>query len=232
MSGCGTIAIMASETQPPRRKDAQANRQRLLQAASDLFAERGLRVTLHDIARRAGVGVGTAYRHFDNKQQVIDALFDQRLDTVAKLLREALDDPDPWHGFTTYLDAILNVQQHDRGLTEIINNPELGEDRVNAARETITPLLQQLVDRAKLHGTLRPEFDVSDIVFLQYALDALIERTRRIEPALYRRYLTMFLEGARTDHGPLDHLPVGPLGTARTQEAMTDTRRQPAPTRA
>jgi hypothetical protein len=58
---------------------------------------------------------------------------------VAKLLKEALDDPDPWHGFTSYLDAILNVQQHDRGLTEIINNPELGEDRVNAARETITP---------------------------------------------------------------------------------------------
>lgn len=221
---------MADQTTPrPMRKDAELNRQRLLDAASELFAQRGLKVTLHDIARRAGVGVGTAYRHFDNKQQVIDAVFDQRLDTVATLLREALDDPDPWNGFTTYVEKILDVQQRDRGLTEIINNPELGQERISAAQETITPLLEALVQRAKQQGTLRPEFDVSDLVLLQYALDALIERTGDIEPTLWRRYLTMFMEGVRTDHGPLDQLPVGPLDSPRTEAAMTPARRGRSP---
>ena len=64
------------------RKDAAENRERLLAAASELFAERGLDVTLNDIAHRAGVGVGTAYRRFTNKEEVIDALFEQRLQQV------------------------------------------------------------------------------------------------------------------------------------------------------
>src|SRR4051794_3166661 len=101
---------MAEVTARPLRKDAALNRDRLLAAASELFAERGLDVTLNDIAHRAGVGVGTAYRRFANKEEVIEALFEERLQQVADLAHQALDDLDPWHGLVTFLSESLHMQ--------------------------------------------------------------------------------------------------------------------------
>ncbi len=204
----------------PLRRDAERNRDRLLAAASDVFAERGLDATMHDIAAHAGLGVGTAYRRFANKQEVAEALFEQRLDRVAALAEAALRDSDAWHGFTTYLEQVLQLQQADRGLTEIINNPHLGQDRADEARNRITPLLDAIVERAQDQGRLRPDFDTSDIVFLQYALGALMDRTRQTEPALYQRYLTMLLDGVRADRGPITNLPVSPLSADATQATM------------
>src|ERR1700733_488733 len=86
------------------RKDAAINRDRLLAAASELFAEHGLDVTLNDIAHHAGVGVGTAYRRFANKEEVIDALFELRLQEVAAVANESLDDPDAWRGLASFLE--------------------------------------------------------------------------------------------------------------------------------
>src|SRR4051794_10579438 len=121
------------------RKDAERNRERLLTAASAVFAQRGLDVTMHDIAAHAGVGVGTAYRRFANKQEVIDALFEQRLEKVATLADEALEDPDAWRGLCTYLERLLRLQSEDRGLTGIVNNPGLGQERADEARDRIAP---------------------------------------------------------------------------------------------
>ena len=204
----------------PLRRDAEHNRERLLAAASAVFAEKGLDATMHDIAAHAGLGVGTAYRRFANKQEIIEALFDQRLDRVGALAHEALQDPDAWRGFTMYLEHVLQLQREDRGLTDIINNPHLGDDRAGEARDRITPLLDTIVQRAKDQGTLRRDFATTDIVFIQYALGSLIDRTRQIEPALYRRYLTMLLDGIRTDRGPMTRLPVGALGADATQATM------------
>src|SRR5919107_2372531 len=104
------------------RKDAALNRERLLAAAAELFAEHGLAVTLNDIAHHAGVGVGTAYRRFANKEEVIDALFEQRLQAVAEVAQEALADPDAWNGLVSFLQRSLKMQFGDRGLTEIMND--------------------------------------------------------------------------------------------------------------
>src|ERR1700712_2178821 len=89
------------------RKDAAVNRERLLTAASELFAERGLNVTLNDIAHHAGVGVGSAYRRFPNKEAVIDALFEKQLDDLASLAEQALQDADAWHGLVSFLERSL-----------------------------------------------------------------------------------------------------------------------------
>src|SRR4029450_851776 len=103
-------------TDRPLRRDAEINRQRLLTSASELFAQRGLDVTLNDIAHHAGVGVGTAYRRFANKGEVMAALFAARLNEVAALAAEAVDDPDAWRGLTTLLERSLRMQLEDRGL--------------------------------------------------------------------------------------------------------------------
>src|SRR4051812_1236031 len=111
----------------PMRRDAAANRERLLAAAGELFAERGLNVTLNDIAHHAGVGVGTAYRRFANKEEVIDALFEQRLRDLAAVAEDALQDPDAWHALVSFLERSLDMQFGDRGLNQIMNTPTLGD---------------------------------------------------------------------------------------------------------
>src|SRR5438045_1329294 len=102
----------------PLRADAERNRQRILDAARELFADQGLNVTLNDIAHHAGVGVGTAYRRFANKEEVIDALFEEELQKVAGVANEALAEPDAWSGLVTFLERSLHMQFGDRGLNE------------------------------------------------------------------------------------------------------------------
>jgi AcrR family transcriptional regulator len=211
---------MTRMTSRSLRKDAELNRQRLLAAAADLFAERGLHVTLNDIAHRAGVGVGTAYRRFANKEQVIDALFEQRLDEVAVLADEALADPDAWRGFTTFLERSLQMQAENRGLTEILNKPQLGRHRVTESRDRIAPLVSAIVNRAKEQGALRSDFASTDAIFIQVALAAVMAGTRGISPGLYRRYLTMFFDGIRAHRASLSELPVEALSVDQTHLVM------------
>ena len=108
---------MTDATAKPLRRDAEANRQRLLDAAgSQLFAEHGLAVTLNDIAHHAGIGVGTAYRRFPNKEALIDVLFERRIQAVEAVAREALaDDGDAWQGLVLYLKRTLQMQSRRSG---------------------------------------------------------------------------------------------------------------------
>ena len=80
----------------PLRRDAERNRQRILEAAAEVFTERGFAATLDDVARHAGVGVGTVYRRFPDKAALADALFDERIDALVTLAEQARDEPDAW----------------------------------------------------------------------------------------------------------------------------------------
>jgi AcrR family transcriptional regulator len=211
----------------PLRRDAEANRHRLLQAAAELFAERGLQVTLNDIARHAGVGVGTAYRRFANKEEVIDALFEQRLEEVAAIGERALAEPDPWQGLVTYLEQILQLQLRDRGLTGIINHPSLGQHRLAEAGERIGPVLDLLIEHADQAGCLRDGLAGTDIVFLQLALDAVMDATRSVTPELYRRYLAIFLDGIRARAGDPGPLPLPAPTAEQTQQILSPSRPHP-----
>lgn len=216
---------MAGTDTPSLRKDAALNRERLLAAASELFAERGLDVTLNDIAHHAGVGVGTAYRRFANKAEVIDALFEDQLQEIARLAIEALAKEDAWESFVTFFEQTLELLFGDRGLTQLMSNPQLGRDRLKDARDRNAALVAEVVDRARRQGALRPDFDQTDAVFVQLALTAVMDSTREIAPQLYRRYLTMFLDGIRADQRPLTPLPVPALTTHETHTVMTRKRR-------
>ena len=210
---------------PSLRKDAALNRERLIAAAAELFAQHGLNVTLNDIAHHAGVGVGTAYRRFPNKEAVIDALFEQRMKQVADVARQALDDPDAWNGLMTFLERALDMQHGDRGLNQIMNNPLLGDARVADVRDQIAPIITALVAKAKQQGVVRSDLDQTDLIFIQLALSAIMDKTRAISPELYRRYLTFFLDGIRPRPEAPPPLPVRPLTADETHLAMTQQRR-------
>ncbi len=218
-------AGMAATSSKGLRRDAAVNRERLLAAASELFAEHGLNVTLNDIAHHAGVGVGTAYRRFANKEEVIDGLFEQRMVEVAAVAQEALDDPDAWNGLLTFLERALHMRHGDRGLNEIMNNPVLGDARASEARDRIAPIITKLVAKAKKQGVVRKDLDQTDLIFMQLALSAIIDATREVQPDLYRRYLTFFLDGIRAQPSGFTALPVPPLTANQTHVVMTRPRR-------
>lgn len=208
----------------PLRQDAARNRQRLLDAAAELFASRGLGVTLNDIAHHAGVGVGTAYRRFANKQELVEALFDERLQVYTQIAREALDDEDAWHGLVAFLQRSLRLHAEDRGLAELLMNDEyVNHEQTNTMRHEIAPLVNHIVDRAKRQGTLRADIEGTDVVFLQIGLNAIIDKTRQDYPDLYLRYLNLMLDGLRAERPNVTDLSVPPLTVDQTHELTTSS---------
>src|SRR4051794_12004778 len=191
---------MPEDDDRPLRKDAELNR--LLDAAGELFAQHGLEVTLNDIAHHAGVGVGTAYRRFANKEEVIDAYFEDKLNQVAQLATEALEDPDAWQGLVTYIERSSAMQVEDRGLMQIFRNPSHGRERVAQASARIAPLIIAIAARGREQAPPRADFSGPALPMIQLALTTLMDVPRAIEPELYRRYLTMILDGMRADRGP------------------------------
>ncbi|WCB96442.1 hypothetical protein DSM104299_05201 [Baekduia alba] len=183
----------------PLRKDAERNRQRILAAAGELFAEVGLGATLDAVAERAGVGVGTVYRRFPDKETLIDALFEERIDAVVAIARECGEMADSWAALTCFFDQAVSLHGHDRALKEIVFSNAHGQQRVASARDRIKPLVGGLVARAKADGQLRPDFDVTDTPVIQLMLTAVIEYAGDLAPDVWRRYLALILDGLRAD---------------------------------
>src|SRR3954454_18701814 len=112
------------------RADAERNRRRILDAAAELFAEKGLSVGLDEIAHHAGVGVGTAYRRFASKDELSDALFEQELAEIIEIADEAAAHEDPWEGLVFWMTRIIEKQVADRGLKAVMTSTSRGKKRV------------------------------------------------------------------------------------------------------
>ncbi|MEV5003949.1 TetR/AcrR family transcriptional regulator [Nocardioides sp. LML1-1-1.1] len=210
-----------TDTSAPLRKDAARNRQRLLDAATELFATQGLGVTLNDIAHHAGVGVGTAYRRFANKEELIEALFEERFREVADAAQRALADPDAWTAFVTFFERYLQMQLQDRGLTELVTNAPVRHEKVNRMRTEIAPMITEIVERAKRDGHLRTDIEATDIIFMTIGLTAVMDRTRQVAPDYYLRLFDVYLDGFRAEPSKRTALRVPPLTVDQTHEVTT-----------
>src|SRR3954470_22420988 len=149
-------------TARPLRKDAERNRLRILEAAGTVFAERGLGVTLDDIARAAGVGVGTVYRRFPDKGSLIDALFAQRMESMCDIADEALEIPDAWEALVFYFEKASQLQARDRGLKELLSCSTHGGAPVVAAKARLRASVTAIFDRAKAARVLREDVEPYD----------------------------------------------------------------------
>src|ERR1700733_6046688 len=136
----------------PRRKDAERNRRRLLAAAREVFRDRGVAATLNDVAHHAGLGVGTVYRHFANKEELIDALFDDMVETIDGYVGEATEQPDAWLGLITALEKTCEVQAFDRGLREVMLGTGRGPERQQQMRQRVEPPVDARAVRAQQQG--------------------------------------------------------------------------------
>lgn len=204
---------------PRERKDVVRNRAKLLAAADDAFAELGLEATLRDVAERAGVGVGTAYRHFATREDLVRAVFSERLDVWTQQAQQAAADPDGWSGLVRFLEDSLLLRRQNRGLREIMG-AGVGSALADESRDRIAPLVRDIVVKAQRQGTLRADFDATDATFIQIALSPIMTASHDSAPDLYRRYLAVILDGMRAQPGPPSPLPEPPLTTEQTHESL------------
>ncbi|MBD0673520.1 TetR/AcrR family transcriptional regulator [Streptomyces sp. CBMA156] len=187
---------------PGQRADARNNRARLLRAAREAYTLNGTDVPSSAIARRAGVGAATLYRHFPTRDSLIAAAFSEQLGQCVAALDEALQDDDPWRGLRTVLTKVCLMQAQDRGfsaafLSRFPDAPDVRRERARAEAS-----LALLVQRAKDTGQLRSDFDVSDVTLLLLANDGVLRDSPAASMAASSRLLAYFLQSCPPTDGP------------------------------
>jgi AcrR family transcriptional regulator len=208
---------MAGRTRTPRR-DAVANREKLLTAATEVFAERGLTAPLEEIARRGGVSIGTLYNHFPTREALFDAIYPAKLAGLETAGQDALADPDPWAGFRDYLVRVFELQAADRGLNEAMTLRYPAAAAMAEACDRGFAGVQEIIDRAQRAGVLRTDFTLPDLACLIWATSRVITATADGAPRAWRRYLDLQLDGLRAEAAHPSEVP--PMTPEQVAAAM------------
>jgi AcrR family transcriptional regulator len=227
MTSRGAVGDCRAER--PLRRDAERNRQRILRAAAEVFTQRGLDATLDDVARQAGVGVGTVYRRFPDKETLVGELFQDRIDAMVAVAEEAYIATDPWQGLVSFLEYAVASMAGDLGLRQLMMFATYGRDRVAYARERMRPVVARLVERAQAEGTLRPDFSPTDVPLITFLLAAAAEYAGPVQPDIWRRYLGLIIDGMRASGAGRPELPVAALTPREIERSMrAHSERSPA----
>ena len=165
-------------------------------AAADLFAERGVDVPLDEIARRAGVSIGTLYNHFPNRGALLDAVLPDWVAEVDRLAEAALADPDPWRGFAGFMDGLFVIQARNRSMNDAIARTPAGPVNVGAECGRAGGVLGSVVNRAREAGVLRQDFDAGDLATMIAAMSKVIALSNG-DDVVWRRHLGFVLDGLR-----------------------------------
>ena len=223
------------QTRPrPLRRDAERNRLAILAAARTVFARHGLEASLDEVAREAGLGVGTVYRRFPNREALVDALFADVVDEITRIVDRCVAEPRAWDGLRHFMGTMLELQARDKGLRDIMVTRHAPTPDEDVLRDRIRPGLDVLVERAQQQGDMRTDLTPTDIGVLQIAALGAAEFTAGVAPDLWRRYLAIMLEGVRARPGqPAEPLSRPPLDDRQLDECMIGWKygsRSPAPT--
>jgi AcrR family transcriptional regulator len=215
---------MTESTDPansrPLRADAERNRQRILRAAAEVFTTRGLQASLDDVARHAGVGVGTVYRRFPDKEALAEALFEERICELVELAEQGMANPDSWDGLVTFMREAGALLSTDRGLREILMFASYGKDRVDRGRARMQPAVTALVERAQREGKLRADLAPTDFPFIELMLSAAAEYAADVKPGIWLRYFTLMVDGMRPARDSVTPFPVAALEPVQMMQVM------------
>lgn len=187
-------------------------------AAAEVFAERGLDVSLDDIAHHAELGVGTVYRRFPTKQLLVEALFEEHLGTLAAVVERAASAEDPWNGFVSALTEVCTLQAHNRGMREALLSSAYGSGCAATARERLTPVIETALRRAQEAGCLRTDVGRVDMVMIEFMIGGIAQYTKHV-PNAWRRYLEIVIDGLRA-RPDLPSLEVPAVSEDEMDEAM------------
>lgn len=207
------------------RADAERNRRKILDAAAELFATRGIDITLDDVARHAEVGVGTVYRRFTCKQELVDGVFQQHMDDLADSASAALECVDPWEGLADFVALTCEKMALNRGMADVFFTGDEGREQVACARERVTPVVDALIARARDAGALRPDVTVNDLFAVSRMVESVIDFVRPVAPEAWRRYLALVLDGLRAEGAERTPLPAPSLTDDQVEQAKASCRR-------
>jgi AcrR family transcriptional regulator len=194
------------------RSDARDNRARILDAARAVFGEEGLSAPMREVARHAGVGPATLYRHFPTKQALITETFAEQRRACHAAVRDALADADPWHGFQSLIERICELHAHSRGFADAFMTAFPEAMDFAADRERTLRAVGELARRAQQAGRLRPGFVVDDLVLMLTAHRGLQDTPRAARVTASRRFAAYVIEAFRAapETGAPTPLPPAP----------------------
>ena len=195
-----TAAKSSAAARAPRA-DAVRNRTAVIEAARKVMAKQGLEAQMDEIARAAEVGVGTVYRHFPNKADLIVALADYRFQRLAEFARDALAEDDPGPAFERFLFRAGELQASDQALSDVMRGyedvmPEAAE------RAGLLELTREVLTRAQAAGAIRPDVVAEDVPMVMCGIGTTTNHPAPfIGPGAWRRFLAIVLDGMRTGDG-------------------------------
>lgn len=197
----------SDDQRTPMRSDARRNRETLIAAARAIYAEYGVDASLDEIARRAGVGNATLYRHFADRATLIEAAFHDSLIPILHAAEEAREQADAWPALTAYLDRVFALLSADRGAGDLMTTAVTGVPTLDALRDGNHRTLAALLSRGQEQLTIRADLTVEDLLFLLAALGRAVPAA----PDCWRRYLALLLDGLRPAAAhPLPEPPFAP----------------------
>lgn len=201
-----TAVAAARPAERPQRADARRNRRRVLEAAKECFAEVGVDAQIDDVARRAGVGVGTVYRHFPTKEALVQAIAADKFEEVAAMTAEALAKPDAWAAFREMTWSVARAKATDRALAELISEHPQVFAGCAAQRPEVMAQMHELVGRAQASGDMRPDLAAEDVPMIMCGIAGVVAHERHVPGAMWERYVSLLLDGLRARPGA-DPLP-------------------------
>ncbi|MEU3986546.1 helix-turn-helix domain-containing protein [Streptomyces sp. NPDC026672] len=195
-------------SQKPLRADAARNRERILDAARELFEQRGLDAPLDEVATRAGVGAATLYRRFPSRESLVEAVLLEKMELWLTATEAALENEDPWGAFCGLMDWLCATMAADRGFSDLISIRLPLSDKATHLRERGEQATALLIRRAQDAGRLRTDFVMEDVLLFLTANAGVMQVTQADAPHAWRRLLAYLLEGCRSDRtGPLPAAP-------------------------
>lgn len=204
------------------RADAARNRQAIIAAASELYGQRGLDTPFDEIARHAGVGNATLYRHFPSRCTLLAAVFTDTLARVVTAAEQALAIADPWDAFATHFRFLCNLQATNRGLADLLTTAVTGAPQIERLRERAYRDFVRLTERAQAAGALRADMTPEDVALLLMANAGLIHRTADIAVTASARFVDLTLDGLRTAAAIAGSTRTPPLRPAVMRRAMRE----------
>ena len=191
--------LVTATTDRPLRADAERNRRRILDAAREVFAAHGAEAGVDEIARTAGVGVGTLYRRFPTKEELLGAVVRDRIDALIEHVERVIVADDPWDAFAAAMEVVAERVGRDRAVYDLLQaqprlRSELGEER-----KRLRAVLGAVLARAQAAGVVRDDVVAADLPSLAAVAVRLPAWRLERQPGLWKRYLGVVLDGLRPD---------------------------------
>lgn len=200
------------------RRDARESREKLVAAALAEFAAQGVDASLEKIARDAGVAIGTLYRHFPTRLDLLMAALRPRLQEFVDGAAKALEMDDPWDGFVAYLDNLFVVQAGDRGFNDFLSRRFPGNPETEHIHDVMCQQIDDVLARAQAAGKARPDITRADIINLIWSNGRIIDATSAKAPTAWRRQLYLMLDAYRAERA--HSIPEPPMTDEQLYDAM------------